>query len=123
MSRPTLLAIALLVALPLLASAEDRVYKWTDANGVVHYTQIEPDKVRSQARDIKVHTPEVAPPKPTPEDTACLRAKLSLDLLAKGTALVIDKDGDGQTERMTDEDRAAAKDLAERQVAAFCKTP
>jgi murein DD-endopeptidase MepM/ murein hydrolase activator NlpD len=46
------LGIALALALPAVAS--NKIYRWTDRNGVVHYGDRVPDTVKAQARDIRV---------------------------------------------------------------------
>ena len=57
---PTALAVALLVAIPLIsgpvaaqrteATAEKKLYRWTDSSGKVHYTDALPPDVVNQAR-------------------------------------------------------------------------
>ena len=43
---------ALLLALPVASS--NKVFRWTDSHGVVHYGDRAPDKAAAQARDIRV---------------------------------------------------------------------
>lgn len=60
MMRPATLAIALLAALPMVvgtamaqrteATAEKKLYRWTDSSGKVHYTDALPPDVVNQAR-------------------------------------------------------------------------
>lgn len=60
MIRPATLAIALLAALPMVAgpvlaqradaTAEKKLYRWTDSSGKVHYTDALPPDVVNQAR-------------------------------------------------------------------------
>jgi hypothetical protein len=60
MMRPATLVIALLAALPMVvgpvlaqrtdATAEKKLYRWTDSNGKVHYTDALPPDVVNQAR-------------------------------------------------------------------------
>lgn len=52
MDRRLILPLFLLVALPLQAE----VYKWTDANGNLHFGDAPPDKAPSQAVDIRGNT-------------------------------------------------------------------
>ncbi|HMB57971.1 MAG TPA: DUF4124 domain-containing protein [Arenimonas sp.] len=121
MIRPTLLFIACLALLPASLSAQTRVYKWTDAQGVVHYSQIEP-KQAAKTRDFKADKP--APPaKPkvkTPEELACERAKLNDEALSSKDELRADTNGDGKPEVMSAEDRAKAQELTKRQLSAYC---
>lgn len=116
------LALAAMLA-PATVGAQDRVYRWTDAQGVVHYSQVPPEKVRAEARDIRSHEPALpAPaPEPTPAERACGIAQANRALLDSNKALTLDKDGDGKPEPMNAEERAAAKELNARQIAAFCR--
>ena len=127
------LALALvagLLALPALA--EDPVFTWVDRNGVRHYAQTPPDGVRYEVigvRDRAIGT-ETAPAGPAPtgpeaaalaqDRRACERARLALDQLDANVPLEIDADGDGTMERLSDEQRAQQRRLAEQSVRAFC---
>jgi hypothetical protein len=117
-----LLTLALLAASGL--NAQERFYQWTDAQGVVHYSQTPPENMAAKTRDINTRDP-VPPPMAsaqvrTPEEISCERARVNLDLLNENTPLTVDKDGDGKVEPMSAEGRAAAKDLAKKQISAFC---
>ncbi len=121
MARPALLLACAFALGSLTIQAQDRVYTWTDAQGVVHYSQTEPDKGTAQARDIKNPPAKPLPPKPkTADEIACERATLSLDMLGKKAPLTIDKNGDGKTEPMTSDDRTEAAALARRQIDTYC---
>jgi len=130
---PTLLAL-LLAALPL--AAEEPVFTWVDAQGVRHYAQTAPtDGVRYEVRGVRndpvgTAVPATAVPA-TPEATArvtvnpedqrnCERARLSLAQLDSEQPLAMDRDGDGTTEPLSAEDRAAQRRLAEQAIRAFC---
>lgn len=104
------------------AGAQQRVYRWVDAQGVVHYSQTEPDNAEAQARDLKVPrtAATAAPAAESPEQKACRIARANRALLEGGQALVADTDGDGKPEPMSETDRAAARDLNARQIATFC---
>lgn len=120
-SLTTSLVLASLVS--VAQSAEQRVYEWTDSNGVVHYSQFEPDS-RSQARDVHTTSDPQPEPEKTPEQKACDIAKANQAMLASGKQVPLskeDKNGDGQPDPMTEDEIKAAKDLAERQVQFFCK--
>lgn len=61
--RRALLMLALLVTLPCLAA--DQVYRWTDANGVAHFSDAPPPHgVKYKLVDLATGT-ESAPPAPT----------------------------------------------------------
>ena len=126
MRRPVLFPIIglILLSASLYAQADKQlVYQWTDSEGVVHYSQFEPDKTPSQARDLH-SAGDVAPAPPkTPEKTACDVATANQAMLAAGKDLPLttNKDGNGNPIPMTAEEVKAAKDLAERQIGHFCK--
>jgi hypothetical protein len=134
MRYPVLFPVASLILLSaaFCAQAEkQRVYQWTDSQGVVHYSQFEPEKTQSEARDLNASGPATAtkaatppPAKPSTFNQAnCDLARTNLDNLSNGPAgqLMTDKDGDGKADPMSAEDIASAKDLAERQVKRFCE--
>jgi hypothetical protein len=135
MRARTIFPIACLILLPVALDAlaeKQRVYSWTDSQGVVHYSQFEPEKTPAQERVLNSSdpaTPTTAPPaapaKPKTFNQAnCDVARTNLDNLSNGPAdqLMTDKDGDGTPDPMSADDIAAAKDLAERQVKRFCES-
>lgn len=125
----TLLVLVALATLPsTLAHAQERVYRWTDAQGVVHYSQTEPDRVKAEAKDVR--SPRLpAPPADAADqapvkskaELACATARSNRTLLDRNAPLMLDRDGDGKLEPMTDAERADARELNARQIAAFCK--
>jgi len=60
--RPLLICLALLLSLPAFAQT---VYKWTDANGTVHYGDRPPDEAQAQSVDIAPLPSESIGPQPT----------------------------------------------------------
>jgi hypothetical protein len=126
MRRQILLRIACLSMLPAAFAAqctEQRVYQWTDSKGVVHYSQFEPERLHSQARDLHSISDPTPPPPKTPEQTACDIATANQAMLAGGKEVPYskNKDADGKPVPMTADEIKAAKDLAERQIQVFCK--
>lgn len=127
-------ALALVAALATApAHAQDPVYTWVDGSGVRHYAQTPPDGVRYEVigvRDRAVGTE--APPAQeaaangpdaaarAQDQRACERARLALDQLNSDVPLEMDQDGDGTMERISDEQRAQQRRLAEQSVRAFC---
>ena len=114
-----------LALLPLTTSAKDRVYRWTDSKGVVHYSQTQPDKIKSQAKDVRTGKAS-APGKPivvpkTADQLACERAQINADILAGPQQVQLDKDGDGKPETLTTAERTDAKAMNARLVGAYCK--
>lgn len=117
----------LLLSLPTAAwSEEQRVYRWTDADGVVHYSQVEPERVNAEARDIKTHQPaataataaEARPQSAT--EKSCEQARANTKLLDANQSVGFDRDGDGAPEPMSAEERQAAITLSQQQVRVYC---
>jgi tRNA A37 threonylcarbamoyladenosine modification protein TsaB len=125
MNRPTLLIALAAVLLPGLASADKTtVYKTTDANGNTVYSQVE--TTGSETQQVDGRSPDApvaaaAEEKPKSDtETACANATAHLGVLNSGKRLQRDKDGDGKPEDLTPEEIASEKDLAQRQMTAFC---
>lgn len=129
MHRLPLLLVSALVGAAFLpagdASAQQKVYRWKDASGRIHYSGTPPRsgtyQVRSVAgRDLRV--PAAA--SIAKEPAHCVAARRNLELL-KGEGIVqIDSDGDGKPERaLNPEERAAQTRLAESVLAADCNGP
>ncbi|MFN3964417.1 DUF4124 domain-containing protein [Silanimonas lenta] len=124
--RCLVLALGMALATPLLA--QDPVYTWVDANGVRHYAQTPPTGVKYEVRGVRSQTVGTDSPKPAetadaqrPEDrAACERARLALEQLNSGAPLEMDKDGSGKLQRLTEEDRATQRRLAEQAIRAYC---
>jgi len=125
MSRLILTAAALALLPGLLLAQETTVYKSKNADGTSVYTQVEVEG--SSARGVSGSDPtppqaaEAAPK--TDSQIACERAQENLVLYNSGDRLQRDKDGDGVPEPLTPEEIATERDLAERQVAAYCAKP
>lgn len=122
MSRTALLlAFTAALSAGSLHAEETTVYKTTGADGVNAYSQIESSGAQTQqvqGTDPELPAAEQAPK--TETEKACDRARINLDLLSSDKSLQRDNDGDGTPEELTPEERASEKDLAERQVAAYC---
>lgn len=109
-----------------LAHAEEKttVYKSKGASGETVYTQLEVKD--SQRHQVGINEPEQAPaeadaPAKTQAQVACERAQANLAVLDSPQQVKFDRDGDGETEVMTDEERAANREAAQRQVTAYCE--
>lgn len=117
-----LLASALSIA---TVGAQERVYRWVDAQGVVHYSQTAPENVQARPMDVKTPAPapaadaqETATPSPP---SPCEAARRNRDTLLGGKALGKDKDGDGKPDPMSDAELRAAMALNDLQIANYCK--
>jgi len=127
MSRPTLILCACLAILPAAVSAQSRVYTWTDANGVRHYSQTPPPKGTATERDIKTREGNRSAPMaadaskpPSANDQACDQARVNAQTLATAMPVTSDKDGDGKAELLTQSERDAAASAAQAQIDLYC---
>jgi hypothetical protein len=122
MSRSSLLiALSLVLAPGLLFAQETTVYKTTNADGTNAYSQIDPNRGEQRKVDGRDPALPAAAPKPkTGNEIACERAKLSVEMYASDKVLRRDKNGDGELEVITPDERAAEAELAKRQITAFC---
>ncbi|MCX7033986.1 MAG: hypothetical protein NT046_08455 [Arenimonas sp.] len=125
MSRPSLLiALSLVLAPGLLFAQETTVYKSKNADGTSVYTQIETrgaERSQVESRDPALAPAEAKPKSET--EVACERAQANLTLIGSGKTLQRDKNGDGTPEDLTPEEVASERDLATRQVTAYCAKP
>lgn len=125
MRRFVLAAILASAASPLLAQqTAGEVYQWTDANGVIHYSQTPPASGRYEYRQINSSGAAAAPaatedaPKENPQ---CTVARTNIAALQGEGDVQIDADGDGQPDQVLDADqRASQLELAEAAVRAYC---
>lgn len=146
MKRKLLLA-ALSCCLAVAYAAEQQVYKWTDAAGVVHFSDAPPPK---DARDVQIirvssndrpHSVETANTEPgsqpesgtaadagNPSDAkpadaalkACANARNNLDLLNSKVQVSM-MGADGKPQPLDEKTRAAQIAAANAQIAAYCK--
>jgi len=127
MSRHALLIALSLAFAPALAAAEDTtVYKSKGASGENVYSQIE--TTGAEERRVGINEPDAVPaeaaaPAKTPAQQACEKARANYELLASDRRVQFDRDGDGTPEEMTAEERASNRDMAKRQVDAYCEAP
>lgn len=127
MSRHALLIALSLALSPALAAAEDTtVYKSKGASGENVYSQLE--TTGAEEHKVGINEPEAGPaqataPAKTPAQQACDKARANYELLASDRRVQFDRDGDGTPEEMTAEERASNRDMAKRQVDAYCDQP
>lgn len=129
-------ALVLLLLAPAVAA---QVYKWTDPQGTVHYSEIPPPQgtaykritttgseqpvAPSPIRDTDApasETAAAAPIEDTPENRAklCSSLKTNLDLLKGKGAVVMEQEG--KPVALNDEQRSQQITLAEKQYQQFC---
>ena len=125
---PGLLLTLLFLSTPLLAA--DKVYKWTDENGVVHYDAKPPEQGEAQTVDIRRAPPpppatvenQVAPTEETLRAAECTRARAQLQVLL-ANEVVDTQSADGTRVRLTTEERQAQIELARQASEQWCKAP
>lgn len=124
----TLLLLLLLPAIALPAAAADTLYRWTDEDGVVHYTDTPPSGDDYDTRTI-VADPPPPPPAPaqTPEQLAqaerCERLQANLATLQDNEQVRMDLDGDGESEPLSPEQRQQQVERTTNQIARLCTVP
>ncbi|MCB1641339.1 MAG: DUF4124 domain-containing protein [Xanthomonadales bacterium] len=127
-SFPRLLLMMLLLSSPLLAA--DKVYKWTDENGVVHYDAKPPEQGDSQTVDIRRAPPpppatvedQTAPTEETLRAAECTRARAQLQVLLANDVVDV-QNADGTRVRLSSEERQSQIDLARQASEQWCKAP
>jgi hypothetical protein len=126
MTRLTPVLLACLALSPALASAQNRVYQWVDANGVRHYSQTPPPKVRVAERDIRTAEGKAAPPTAakakSAEEQACDVATANLTTLQTDKPVSVQaKAGDvAIPQPLNADERAAAKIRAQKEADLYC---
>jgi Domain of unknown function (DUF4124) len=142
-----LLLLALLAACSAQAA---EVYKWTDANGIVHYSDAPPPADASQVEKMRVGggvvsatatpmanddaaaDPDKAKPPAPPAQTAldpnvenmaklCSQARTNLQMLQSANNVALPNPTDGTPQVMDDQARQARLAAEQQNVAAFCK--
>ena len=124
MNRPlSVIAAALLLSTVATAAAQQRVYQWKDAKGVLHSSDKPPPGQKYETRriDQRGQTVDTAPAEKAAPNPQCLTAQQNLSLLSSGVEVQQDTDGDGKPDGMlSPEERASQKSLAEAAVKAYC---
>lgn len=136
LSRPLLALAACIALFPSVATAQasDKVYKWTDANGVTHYGDAPPASgdyeatpipaVDRAARAPAEAATDAAAPAATNEDPQCADVRKHLELLRGDSQVQQDTDGDGTADKILSQaDREAQARLAEEMLATHCTAP
>lgn len=123
------------LSLPAADALADRLYKWTDENGVTHYTDSPPPDRAYETRSVDPDAAEAASAErreaaeqdgaaadapASPVDQNCTRVRANLATLESAAGVTMDLDGDGTAEELTPEQRAEQLELAQRQVEAYC---
>lgn len=114
-----------------------QVYKWVDQDGTVHFTDSPPDesvnaeRMRLQGNvttainedDTRGMQPDEIDSLYSPEQRriACEQARANRTTLQTMSVIRMDLDGDGETEELTEAQKAAELRRAEQQVALLCR--
>ena len=118
------LAICLLAVVAAGAQAQSHgVYKWKDANGVSHYSDMPPPSGKFGSVAANASARVAAPRKPEPVDLRCTTARNNIERLKSGDANIgLDADRDGKADApLPESQRADQLRLAEASARNFCK--
>jgi hypothetical protein len=130
MVKSAVLIAVLLLAGMAQALAADKVYKWTDDNGVVHYSATPPEETQAEAVDIR------RGPTPPPASVEarvgsseadlravnCVSSRARLQVLLDNQLVEIEQ-VDGTRTQLSAEERTAEITRAEAEVARWCAPP
>lgn len=125
-----LLAAALAVSGAAAASGE--IYRWTDEDGVTHYSDTPPPSREHSTVKVAIAPPptpvaepkpEVETPKPpvTTNQSNCETARKNLETFASSARVEMDRDGDGKTEPLDETQRAAEIARNQELVKIYCQ--
>lgn len=145
MNRPVALLILACAAASAWSAEKQQVYKWTDANGVVHFSDAPPGNDTKNVQSMRLvggmtaaapaaagDTAKDAPANPappgavaaadTPVDLAalCKQARANLELLQSNTPVGI-AGADGKATALDDNARAGQIANAKLVIARYCK--
>lgn len=108
-------------------------YKWTDENGVVHYSdQPPPDNAKAERVDLRAGGPRAERPEEDVEAAptegarsaqsvnACEAARRNITVLEENSRVQMDLDGDGTPEELTPEQREQELERARGLAALLC---
>jgi len=109
-----------------VAHAGDPVYRWTDADGVTHYSDTPPENQTFEEHDVRA--PAAARVDPAPEDgkappvnANCLQVQRNIEALERSEVVSMDIDGDGKADQLTPEQRDTQLTIARSQLDIYCK--
>lgn len=120
--RGTFVIAAVLLGLSApLVGAE--LYKWTDENGVTHYSDKAPEgrEVEQRALPKEADSPPPAEaPKTAPDSARCQTLRRNLEVYENNTEIEADLDGDGVPEPMDAERHQQELKRTREQIARLC---
>jgi hypothetical protein len=114
------LACGVMLALGTTLAAADQVYKWTDDQGHVHFSQTPPPGTKVQAQAVTVNPPPPDPQSLQNSQAHCddLRSNLQV-LLQSGRAATTD--AQGNLNYLDDTQRQQQEDAINKELASDCK--
>jgi hypothetical protein len=99
------------------------LYKWTDENGVTHYSDKAPEGREAEQRALP-KAPDSPPPAEaaaaTPESARCQTLRRNLEIYENNTSIEADLDGDGVPEPMDAERHQQELQRTREQIARLC---
>ncbi|MEO6154991.1 MAG: DUF4124 domain-containing protein [Thermomonas sp.] len=122
--RPLVLATCLLAIVAAGAQAQSHdVYKWKDAKGVTHYSDMPPPSGKYGSVEANASARVAAPEHAEVVDPRCTTARTNIDRLKSGDANIgLDADHDGKADApLPEAQRADQLRLAEASARNFCQ--
>ncbi len=126
---------AVLLAVLLLAGfghalAADKIYKWTDDNGVVHYSATPPDQIEAEPVDIRRGPPpppatvdaDLVPNEDNLRSAECTRSRGRLQVLLNNQLIEIEQI-DGTRKQLNADERTAEISRVQAEVDRWCAPP
>lgn len=116
--------IALLLALCAFTAQAGELYKWTDDQGQVHYTDRPPENTEFEKREVRSEPdspPQEAVAEAAKETPECERARQNLKTLTESTQVSMDLDGDGTPEALDEAARTAQRERMQTLIGQLCK--
>jgi hypothetical protein len=125
-------AVAFAAGAAAAASPQQKYYKWTDAQGTVHFSAQPPQGRKAKVVDVKGDARSEPPPQPAAQPTdeleqaeaeyrrqSCEAARNDLKLLASGQ-MVVQGDSAATATKLNAEQRTRATTAAKARVDQFC---
>ena len=127
---PALLVVGCFAAAPSAWAAE--VYKWTDENGVAHYSDAPPEgqqydkvnvrgKIETEASPEAPATPPPTTPPKTNNQSNCEQARKNVATFESSAGVSMDRDGDGTPEVLTEQERREELERTQALIKLYCK--
>jgi hypothetical protein len=130
MVKAAVLLVVLLLASAGQLHAADKVYKWTDENGVVHYSATPPDESEAEAEPVEIRRGPPPPPATVGADIVpdedglraaeCTRSRGKMKVLLDNEVVELEL-LDGTRQRLTADEKALQIQQTQAEIDRWCK--